>query len=179
MRILLVMLIGFILAACGQDYEEIYGIKMGAPFKRSVNVKDYTKGDRLLGGDLFYKDTDHDERFNFEGLIIVDGNIEGLALRETRNPISFEDFIAHVKEMEQSYGKARMSEDENIYMAYFNNIAEGDSVSYVDAILDKKDGSMLITYRTKVLEEALRKEEEKVRRWSAKGIWMNAAKADD
>lgn len=169
-----ILMLGFSLA-CDQSYEEIVGIKVGCPFKSAVNVKDYTKGDPLLGGDFFYKDTDRDQLFNFEGLIIVGGNIEGLALRETRKPISFKDFTSHVNEMEQSFGKAQISEDDDIYIAHFNNIVKGSLVSYVDAILDKNDGSMLTTYRTKAVEEAQRKEDEKVRRWSAKGIWMNAA----
>lgn len=143
-----ILMLGFSLA-CDQPYEEIVGIKVGCPFKSAVNVKDYTKGDPLLGGDFFYKDTDRDQLFNFEGLIIVDGNIEGLALRETRKPVNFKDFTSHINEMEQSFGKAQISEDQSLskedllmrfllVIFFFLNVAFSNmSISELEVLADK------------------------------------------
>lgn len=43
MRILLVMLIGLVLAACGQNYEEVYGIKIGAPISSTQDHESYSE----------------------------------------------------------------------------------------------------------------------------------------
>lgn len=160
--------------ACDQPYEEITGIKIGCPVESSVDRKIYTQGDNLLGGDFIYKDVADTDFFNLKGLIIVNGNIEGITLRETRNPVSFESFKERVKRMESSWGKSTLIEDDRAYVVYFNQIPNQDVVNYVDSILVKEDGSMLVTYRTKKLQEAQQREEERVRRWSLEGIWKNS-----
>lgn len=77
MRILFVLALSIVMIGCGQDYEDINGIKLGAPIDSVKNIENYegSVGDR---GATVYLLTDEDGSINVEngvGIEVFNGDI--------------------------------------------------------------------------------------------------------
>lgn len=108
MRILLVMLMGLVLTACGQDYEEVYGIKIGAPLSSTNGYEQYNEvnGELEVEGKparLFSK-VNNKDFFQYIDIITVDDVVDTVRLSSIGGKASIGDIDLLLVSLSERWG---------------------------------------------------------------------------
>lgn len=108
MHILLLMMFSLVLAACGPDdaYEEVYGIKIGAPVSEITNISDYERAERSDEGRIDYMISPQ-SRSHDENLYIITVNDRVVLVNKAgyKEGLTSEKFNDFVLRMSDRWGK--------------------------------------------------------------------------
>lgn len=146
MRILLVVLIGLVLTACGQDYEEVYGIKIGANLSELDDLSEYEEdfdSRKSVDGKAlrFFHKEGGDDAFKGVEILAVDNVIETVYLSSVDGVVTSDDVEVLAKQLEKRWGKLEEYEKGWVVLAPKSNI-----VGYVELFYSADDRNFLLTY---------------------------------
>lgn len=111
MRILLVMLFSLILAACGQDYEEVHGIKIGAPIEEVEGLGGY---DSIKSCELtIYTNRNLEEKDNVRAVLVVNRVVVGVLVNDDES-----QFKNRIIKFREKYGAALEKEDDEEWLTF-------------------------------------------------------------
>lgn len=145
MRILLVALLGFVLAACGEKHEsvEIHGIMIGDPIENVKDLDSYEKND-WCEITTYYKETIGD----FQNITIFEFDGKALGVRVGITKQDVDDVLVKMKDM---YGEFNVMDGDRgqtfefkphgiLYKIAVNNDPKMEDVVYATEKLEKNIG---------------------------------------
>lgn len=155
MRILLVVVFGFILAACGQDYEEVYGVRLGGNISEMKDFSDYTEdlnSRKEVDGKqvrFFYKE-DQEGLFKSIYLSTTDGVIDYAEFYSSEGGISKEEMTQLVGSLSDRWGPV-----EEYELGWAIPVTRSDTVGFVELQSIDKEGVFNIIYSKDMPEVTL------------------------
>lgn len=134
MRILPIIIIGFILAACGQDYMEIQGVKLGASIDRVKNLDRYEVN--VYSDKIIYRNVRRSSDNNYIYTIsAINGRVESISFY-TKN-----DFEKTLSFLKKKYGEPDHSEEHHKEWDVFK-VSDGD---YLVVLLPRSSFILYVT----------------------------------
>lgn len=155
MRILLVVMFGLILTACGQDYEEVYGVRFGGSISEMKGFSDYTEdlnSRKEVDGEqikFFYKE-DQEGLFKSIYLSTTDGVIDYAEFYSLEGGISKEEMVQLVGSLSDRWGPV-----EEYELGWAIPITRSDTVGFAELQSLDKEGIFNIIYSKEMPEVTL------------------------
>lgn len=155
MRILLVLMFGLILAACGQDYEEVYGVRFGGNISEMEDFSEYVEDSnsrKEVNGKqvrFFYKE-DQEGLFKSIYLSTTDGVIDYAEFYGLEGGIPKEEMLQLVGVLSDRWGPA-----EEYELGWAIPVTRSDVVGFVELQSLDKEGAFNIIYSKEMPEATL------------------------
>lgn len=146
MRILLMVVLGLILAACGQDYEEVYGIKIGGNISEMKDLAEYTEDLDITEnadgkkGRFFYKEN-QEGLFKSIGFYSIDGIVDSVHLVSLDDGVSEEEMTELIGALNNRWGALNEYE-----YGWAIPTTKSDIVGYIELHSIGKKGEFTLMY---------------------------------